>query len=125
MIDLQLTQAIASRLATEFPAAYVGEPLSSGEISLPAILLSITSNAVPASPLQRGTLTVNVESSADDSTASAHAAFVLAVDEFVAALSFTEGSVRLAGIVRADLTNTPQDRHWQTALSYTVGFETV
>jgi hypothetical protein len=125
MIDLKLTQAIATRLAAEFPACYVGEPLSSGEISLPAILLGITSNAIPASPLQRGTLSVHVESSADDSTAAAHAELVVDVDAFVTAMSFTEGSVHLAGIVRADLSNTPQDRHWQTAMTYTVGFETV
>lgn len=123
MIDLQVTAEIRTRLATQFPDAYVGAPLESDNIELPAILLGIESDVVVGSPLQRGTLTASVQSSADDSTAEEHKAFAEAVDAFIRVQSIATVDLVMWPPVASRITTTQADRHWISELSYIIGFQ--
>lgn len=122
MIDLQIAKVISDRLREEF-GVYVGAPLASDSIVLPAILLEIDSDIVVGSPLQRGSLKVAVQSSADDSTAEAHAAFASAVDAFLRAQEIDDSGLRMWPPVAMRSNNAVTDRHWETQGEYTIGFQ--
>lgn len=122
MIDLQLAKELRDRLADEFAGVYVGAPLDASEIALPAILLGIESDVVVGSPLQRGTLTASVQSSADDSTYDAHEAFAASVDAFLRAQEVDETGMRMWLPVAQRVSTTQADRHWVSELQYTIGF---
>lgn len=124
MIDLQLAKILAGRLREEFDC-YVGAPLSPESIVLPAILIEIDSEVVVNSPLQRGTLKVAAQSSADDSTADAHADFAAAVDAFLRAQTIDDAPVKMWPPVAQRMINATTDRHWETQLEYVLGFEAV
>lgn len=122
MIDLQISKVLSDRLRAEFDV-YVGAPLASESIVLPAILLEIDSDIVLGSPLQRGSLKVAVQSSADDSTAEAHAAFAAAVDAFLRAQEIDDSGLRMWPPVASRSANSVTDRHWETQAEYTIGFQ--
>jgi hypothetical protein len=124
MIDLQISKILSDRLREEFDC-YVGAPLASATIVLPAILLEIDSDIVVGSPLQRGSLKVAVQSSADDSTADAHAAFALAVDAFLRAQEIDDSGLKMWKPVASKSTNAASERHWETQAEYTIGFESL
>jgi hypothetical protein len=123
MIDLLLANTLKSLLSTQFPEIYVGAPLDGETITLPAILIDLQSEVVVGSDLQRGSLTIAIESAADDTTREDHAARVEAVDAFLRPLSFEEYPLKLDKLVPVRIENRPVDRHWSTSLSYTAGFQ--
>lgn len=123
MIDLDITKILATRLVAQFPGVYVGSPLAPDSIVLPAILLEIDSEVVVGSALQRANLKVSVQSSADDSTADAHALFARSVDVFLRAQTINEGGVYMWPPVAARTANAVGDRHWETSIEYVLGLE--
>lgn len=125
MIDLDITKILAARLETQFPGVYVGSPLAPESITLPAILLEIDSEVVVGSGLQRATLKVSVQSSADDSTADAHAVFAKSVDLFLRAQTINEAGVYMWPPVASRTSNAVGDRHWESSVEYTLGCEIV
>jgi hypothetical protein len=124
MIDLELAKILRARLASQF-GCYVGAPLAVESIILPAILLEIESEVVVGSVLQRGTLKVAVQSSADDSTADTHALFAKSVDLFLRAQTVEEAGVKMWAPVATRASNATGDRHWETSLEYVLGMEAI
>jgi hypothetical protein len=122
MIDGYLAEAIAAKLRIEFPNVYVGIPQDDGKISMPAIVMQLRSDFVLGSPLERGHLTINVCSQADDVTPDQHTAFVYRVSQFMRTISINSDKVKLDGIVTASADEQHAERHWQTPLVYTIGF---
>jgi hypothetical protein len=122
MIDGILAQAIAASLRTEFSNVYVGIPQDDASITMPALLMQLRSDFVVGSTLERGTLTINVCSQADDTTPAEHAQFCLDVATFMRTLSITSDVVQLDGLVTASADEQHAERHWQTPLVYTIGF---
>jgi hypothetical protein len=123
MIDLDITKILADRMAAQYPGVYVGSPLAPDSIVLPAILFEIDSDVVVGSSLQRANLKVSVQSSADDSTADAHALFARSVDVFLRAQTINEGGLYMWQPVPARTSNAVGDRHWETAIEYILGLE--
>jgi len=117
-----LCEAIQPLLQAAFPDVYVGLPQDDGRISMPAITMQMRASSVLGSPLERGTLTLNVCSQADDTTPDAHAQFVYNVGEFMRTLAISNERVHLAGLVSTESDEAHGERHWQTPLSYIVGF---
>ena len=122
MIDGFLAEAIAASLRAEFPNVYVGLPQDDGRISMPCIVLQLRSDFVHGSPLERGKLTVMVCSQADDTDPHAHSQFVYKVSQFMRTIVIQSDVVHLAGIVTSSADEQHAERHWQTPLTYTVGF---
>lgn len=122
MIGAYLCQAIQEAAQTAFPGVYVGLAQDNERITLPAITLQLRATSVVGSRLERGTLTVNVASQADDSTPAEHAAFVESVGDFMRTLTVSTDKVYLAGLVSTDSDEMHAERHWQTPLTYIVGF---
>lgn len=123
MIDLSLAKLICAELQAEFSAVYVGRPMSADDIVLPAILVDIESDVVVGSPLQRGTLTVSIQSSATDDTADEHAELAQLVDAAVRALNIDESEVRMWPPVANRVAEDRQENRWITTISYTIGFQ--
>jgi hypothetical protein len=122
MIDGILAQAIATAISGAFPNVHIGTPQDNDSIAMPAILMQLRSDFVVGSTLERGTLTLNVCSQADDTTPEEHAQFCLDVATYMRTLSITSDVVQLDGLVTASADEQHAERHWQTPLVYTIGF---
>lgn len=122
MTDGLIAAAIQAALSTALPGVYVGEPQDDQPIPARAVLMELQTDVVVGSPLQRGTLTLNAISQADDYTRTQHAEFTAAVDLAMRTISITSESVQLYGVVAQSTDNLREERHWRTSLPYTVGF---
>jgi hypothetical protein len=122
MTDGLIAAAIQAALSTALPGVYVGEPQDDQPIPARAVLMELQTDVVVGSPLQRGTLTLNAISQADDYTRAQHAEFTAAVDLAMRTISITSASVQLYGVVAQSTDNLREERHWRTSLPYTVGF---
>lgn len=122
MTDGLIAAAIQSALSTALPGVYVGEPQDDQPIPAQAVLMELQSDIVVGSPLQRGTLTLNAVSQADDYTRAQHAQFVAAVDAAMRTLVLVSNAVQLYGVVAQSTDNLREERHWRTAMPYVVGF---
>ena len=71
MIDGVLSEAVQEALSLALPGVYVGEPQDDQPIPSQAVLMELQSDIVVGSPLQRGTLTLNVATG--NAVAGAHA----------------------------------------------------
>lgn len=122
MTDGLIAAAIQAALATSLPGVYVGEPQDDQPIPARAVLMELQSDVVVGSPLQRGTLTLNAISQADDYTRAQHAEFTAAVDLAMRTISITSATVQLYGVVAQSTDNLREERHWRTSLPYIIGF---
>lgn len=122
MTDGVFSAAVQAALSLALPGIYVGEPQDDQPIPAQAVLMELQSDVVVGSPLQRGTLTLNAVSQADDYTRADHAAFVASVDAAMRTLVLTSNAVQLYGVVAQSTDNLREERHWRTAMPYTVGF---
>jgi hypothetical protein len=84
--------------------------------------MELQTDVVVGSPLQRGTLTLNVLSQADDFSKADQAAFASAVDAAMRTLVLDSDAVQLYGVVAQSTDNLREERHWRTSLPYIVGF---
>ena len=123
MIDLYLAKLLCQQLQTAFPDVYVGRPMSADDITLPAILVDIESDVVVGSPLQRGTLTVSVQSSATDATADEHGDLAALVDGVIRPLEVDMPAVKMWPPVANRVSEDRQENRWITTITYTIGFE--
>lgn len=122
MTDGLIAAAIQAALATALPGIYVGEPQDDQPIPARAVLMELQTDVVVGSPLQRGTLTLNAVSQADDYTRAQHAEFTAAVDLAMRTISITSNVVQLYGVVAQSTDNLREERHWRTAMPYVIGF---
>lgn len=122
MIDGAFSAAVQDALALALPGVYVGEPQDDQAIPGKSVLMELQSDIVVGSPLQRGTLTLNVISQADDYTKAEQAAFAAQVDAAMRALVLVSEAVQLYGVVAQSTDNLREERHWRTSMPYVVGF---
>jgi hypothetical protein len=122
MIDGIFSEAVQAALSLALPGVYVGEPQGNAPIPSQSVLMELQSDIVVGSPLQRGTLTLNVLSQADDFTKADQAAFVAAVDAAMRSLTLDSDAVQLYGVVAQSTDNLREERHWRTSMPYIVGF---
>jgi hypothetical protein len=122
MIDGILSEAVQAALSLALPGVYVGEPQDDQPIPSQAVLMELQSDIVVGSPLQRGTLTLNVISQADDFSKADQAAFAAAVDAAMRSISITSDAVQIYGVVAQSTDNLREERHWRTSMPYIVGF---
>jgi len=122
MIDGILSEAVQTALSLALPGVYVGEPQDDQPIPSQAVLMELQSDIVVGSPLQRGTLTLNVISQADDFSKADQAAFASAVDAAMRSISITSDAVQIYGVVAQSTDNLREERHWRTSMPYIVGF---
>lgn len=122
MIDGAFSSAVQAALAEALPGVFVGEPQDDQPIPAKAVLMDLQTDVVVGSPLQRGTLTLNVVSQADDFTKLQHSDFVQDVDFAARTLNLDSDDVALYGVVAQSTNNLREERHWRTVLPYTVGF---
>ena len=122
MIDGAFAAAVQLALSEALPGVFIGEPQDNLSIPAQAVLMELQSDIVVGSPLQRGTLTLNVISQADDYTKLQHSDFVQDVDFATRTLNLTSNDVTLYGVVAQSTNSLREERHWRTALPYTVGF---
>jgi hypothetical protein len=122
MIDGVFSAAVQEALSLELPGVYVGEPQDDQPIPAKSVLMELQSDIVVGSPLQRGTLTLNVLSQADDFSKADQAAFAAAVDAAMRTLTLDSDAVQLYGVVAQSTDNLREERHWRTSMPYTVGF---
>jgi hypothetical protein len=122
MIDGVFSAAVQSALSLELPGVYIGEPQDNESIPSQAVLMELQSDVVVGSPLQRGTLTLNVVSQADDFSKADQAEFTAAVDAAMRSLVLDSDAVQLYGVVAQSTENLREERHWRTSLPYIVGF---
>jgi hypothetical protein len=122
MIDGVFSAAVQTALSLELPGVYIGEPQDNESISSQAVLMELQSDVVVGSPLQRGTLTLNVVSQADDFSKADQAEFTAAVDAAMRSLVLDSDAVQLYGVVAQSTENLREERHWRTSLPYIVGF---
>jgi hypothetical protein len=123
MIDGILCEAIAVSLRARYPSVYVGLPQDDGRISMPCLILELRSDSIVGSPLERGHFTILVCSQADDATPSQHAEFTHDVATFMRTLTIASDRVRLYNYpVTVASDQQHAERHWQTPLTYTLGF---
>lgn len=122
MTDGLIAAAIQAALSTALPGIYVGEPQDDQPIPARAVLMELQSDVVVGSPLQRGTLTLNAVSQADDYTRAQHAEFTAAVDLAMRTISITSTTVQLYGVVAQSTDNLREERHWRTSMPYVIGF---
>jgi hypothetical protein len=122
MIDGAFSAAVQSALSAALPGIYVGEPQDDQPIPSRSVLMDLQSDVVVGSLLQRGTLTLHVISQADDFSKLQHSDLVQDVDFATRALSLTSDQVQLYGVVAQSSSSLREERHWRTALPYTVGF---
>jgi hypothetical protein len=122
MIDGVFSAAVQAALSLELPGVYIGEPQDNESIPSQAVLMELQSDVVVGSPLQRGTLTLNVVSQADDFSKADQAEFTAAVDAAMRSLVLDSDAVQLYGVVAQSTENLREERHWRTSLPYIVGF---
>jgi hypothetical protein len=122
MIDGIFSEAVQEALSLALPGVYVGEPQDDQPIPAKSVLMELQTDVVVGSPLQRGTLTLNVISQADDFSKADQAAFASAVDAAMRSISLTSIAVQLYGVVAQSTDNLREERHWRTSMPYTVGF---
>jgi hypothetical protein len=122
MTDGLIAAAIQAALSTALPGVYVGEPQDDQPIPAQAVLMELQSDIVVGSPLQRGTLTLNAVSQADDYSRADHAEFTAAVDAAMRTLTIDSEAVQLYGVVAQSTDNLREERHWRTSLPYVIGF---
>lgn len=122
MTDGLISAAIQAALATALSGVYVGEPQDDQPIPARAVLMELQSEVVVGSPLQRGTLTLNVISQADDYTRAQHSEFAAAVDLAMRTMAIDSDAVQLYGVVAQSTDNLREERHWRTSLPYIIGF---
>jgi len=122
MIDGILSEAVQAALSLALPGVYVGEPQDDQPIPSQAVLMELQTDVVVGSPLQRGTLTLNVMSQADDFSKADQAAFASAVDAAMRTITLDSDAVQLYGVVAQSTDNLREERHWRTSMPYTVGF---
>jgi len=122
MIDGVFSAAVQAALTLALPGVYIGEPQDDQAIPAKAVLMELQTDIVVGSPLQRGTLTLNAVSQADDYTRAQHAQFVAAVDAAMRTLVLVSNAVQLYGVVAQSTDNLREERHWRTAMPYVVGF---
>lgn len=122
MMDGLLCEEIRTALQAEYPGVYVGLPQDNEAIPTPAILLEMQSDVLLGSPFQRGSLTVNICSQADDTSPEDHTAFAAAVDASMRAVAWTPVTVKLYGIVCQSTNMLREERHWRTTINYVIGF---
>jgi len=122
MIDGIFSEAVQAALSLVLPGVYVGEPQDNAPIPSQSILMELQSDIVVGSPLQRGTLTLNVLSQADDFSKADQAAFAAAVDAAMRSLTLDSDAVQLYGVVAQSTDNLREERHWRTSMPYIVGF---
>ena len=122
MTDGILSAAVQAALSLALPGVYVGEPQDDQPIPAQCVLMELQSDVVVGSPLQRGTLTLNAVSQADDYSRADHAEFTAAVDAAMRALEIDSDVVQLYGVVAQSTDNLREERHWRTAMPYTIGF---
>lgn len=122
MIDGVFSAAVQAALSLELPGVYIGEPQDNESIPSQAVLMELQSDVVVGSPLQRGTLTLNVVSQADDFNKADQAEFTAAVDAAMRSLVLDSDAVQLYGVVAQSTENLREERHWRTSLPYIVGF---
>jgi hypothetical protein len=122
MIDGVFSAAVQAALSLELPGVYIGEPQDNESIPSQAVLMELQSDVVVGSPLQRGTLTLNVVSQADDFSKADQAEFTAAVDAAMRSLVLDSDAVQLYGVVAQSTDNLREERHWRTSLPYIVGF---
>lgn len=123
MIDLAISLELQSRFQAQFPDCYVGTPISKETITLPAILIDLTSQTVLGSPLQVGDLTIHVQSSSEDSDYESHMLLSAEVDDFMRAQTFDEGGAKLWPPVAKSSAQNAIEQRWTTSIGYTVGME--
>lgn len=122
MTDGILADAVQAALSLALPGVYVGEPQDDQPIPSQAVLMELQTDVVVGSPLQRGTLTLNVISQADDFSKADQAAFASAVDAAMRSISIISGAVQIYGVVAQSTDNLREERHWRTSMPYIVGF---
>lgn len=122
MTDGVFSAAVQAALSLALPGVYVGEPQDDQPIPAQAVLMELQTDVVVGSPLQRGTLTLNVISQADDFSKADQAEFAAAVDAAMRTLTLDSEAVQLYGVVAQSTDNLREERHWRTSLPYTVGF---
>lgn len=122
MTDGVFSAAVQTALSLALPGVYVGEPQDDQPIPAQAVLMELQTDIVVGSPLQRGTLTLNVISQADDFSKADQAEFAAAVDAAMRTLTLDSDAVQLYGVVAQSTDNLREERHWRTSLPYTVGF---
>lgn len=122
MIDGVFSAAVQAALSLELPGVYIGEPQDNESIPSQAVLMELQSDVVVGSPLQRGTLTLNVVSQADDFSKADQAEFTAAVDAAMRSLVLDSDAVQLYGVVAQSTDNLREERHWRTSMPYIVGF---
>lgn len=122
MIDGFLAEAIAASLREDFPNVYVGLPQDDARITMPCVIIQLRSDFVLGSPYERGHLTMLVCSQADDTTPHDHSQFVYDVSQFMRSLTIDSDVVEFLGLVATTADEQHAERHWQTPLTYIVGF---
>jgi hypothetical protein len=122
MIDGFLAEAIAVSLRAQIPNVYVGLPQDDARITMPCVIIQLRSDFVLGSPYERGHLTMLVCSQADDSTPQEHNQFVYNVSQFMRSLTISSDVVEFLGLVATTADEQHAERHWQTPLTYIVGF---
>lgn len=122
MTDGVFSAAVQAALSLALPGVYVGEPQDDQPIPAQAVLMELQTDVVVGSPLQRGTLTLNVISQADDFSKADQAEFAAMVDAAMRTLTLDSDAVQLYGVVAQSTDNLREERHWRTSLPYTVGF---
>ena len=122
MTDGVFSEAVQAALSLALPGVYVGEPQDNAPIPSQSVLMELQSDIVVGSPLQRGTLTLNVLSQADDFSKADQAAFASAVDTAMRSLTLDSDAVQLYGVVAQSTDNLREERHWRTSMPYIVGF---
>ena len=122
MIDGIFSEAVQAALSLTLPGVYIGEPQDNHPIPSQSILMELQSDIGVGSPLQRGTLTLNVLSQADDFSKADQAALAASVDAAMRSLTLDSDAVQLYGVVAQSTDNLREERHWRTSLPYIVGF---
>jgi hypothetical protein len=125
MKDLALGNLVKSILQAEFGLEniYVGSPVESEAIRLPAILVDVTSTAVVGSELYRGTLSVATNMLCEPNSEEAHRSLSQRVDTLVRTIKGQSNiEVEILGVVATDVRQNPTDNYWSTTMQYIVGF---
>lgn len=121
-LDLAMCEAIRASLQNAFPVVYVGLPHDNSRITMPAILLNLQGNSLLNSPLWTGTLTIGIGQQADDTTIEQHIQLVSQVSQFMETLEIDSDVVQIYGIVSKSSDNVNEERHWNTNLTFTMGY---
>lgn len=122
MIDLSLLQLIKTKIEEQFDGFYIGLQHDSDKITLPAIFLDVTSEAIVGGPLYKGNLLVHILTQADDQTLEEHSEIVLNINNFIKYLIVSSGDVKIFGIVPVQTNTSRAERHFQTSLTFVIGF---